>query len=671
MLKVSENQFKALEAVCDTFVRARTSSTDPEYWSLKASDLKVAEEILVIIGGLTATERKEFQQLLSLLENPLVGLVWGRSWGRFRQLNPAVQERVLRCWSGSRFNLFRKAFQSVKRLTTFLSYGSSEDGMNPSWKAMGYPGPLDLPPGPIPKIRPLTPQVDMEFSCDVVVVGSGAGGGVVAGMLAEAGQHVIVIEKGPFVSGKGWNQRETEMVRKTYDGQGALVTKDAGVTVLAGSCLGGGTAVNWTGSFPTPDYVLDEWDRDHGFSAASSQDYADGLATVMSAIHANPENSPHNPQNAALVRGSEQLGQDVGVIHRNVDGCRDADDCRACGYCGLGCRRGTKRSTTRTWLQRASAAGAQFLVNTEVSRVAIQRGVATGVIATTHNAAGQPIQLWVRAPRVVVAAGSVQTPALLLRSGLQHPHLGRNLFFHPTVAVSAFYGQPIEPWLGVMMSGVNKTGTRREGNFGYWIETPPLHTGMAGYALPWISPEQHKNDLLRVRNMASFIVLTRDRHGGQVTVDKQGRARIDYRLHDFDRGNMLAGIRSAWAIHVAAGAQEVIFPHNRRKILSTDRPQAETSAFLNEMPNWGWKPNQFSLFTAHQMGTCAMGGDAARHPVDPSGAWRGLKGLYVADGSLMPTCAGINPMISIMGLAHWVARGLLVSAPERQAAIRS
>ena len=155
--------------------------------------------------------------------------------------------------------------------------------------------------------------------------------------------------------------------------------------------------------------------------------------------------------------------------------------------------------------------------------------------------------------------------------------------------------------------------------------------------------------------MASFIVLTRDRFGGQVKVDKQGRAAVHYRLHEKDRVNMLAGIQAAWNLHQTAGAEEVVFPHNSRKTLLASQGKAEIDQFLSGMPGWGWKPNQFPLFTAHQMGTCAMGGDASRHPVDPSGAYRGVKGLYIADGSLMPTCAGINPMISIMGLAHWVA----------------
>jgi choline dehydrogenase-like flavoprotein len=663
MLKVSEGQFKALESACDAIVASFPSETDPEYWASKASDLNVASEILTVIGSLTAEEQKEFLQLLDLLEMRITGLIWAGKWTRFRDLPFEKQQKVLKKWLGSRFNLLRKAFQSIKRLSAFLHYGSSDDDGNPTWKALGYPGPLEsdsdrIEPGPLPNIRPLTPQMDMTLDCDVVVVGSGAGGGLIAGMLAEAGHQVLVVEKGPFVSGKGWNQRETEMIRKTYDQQGAFVTKDGGVTIFAGSCLGGGTSINWTGSFPTPDYVLDEWANEHGFTAANSPEYAAALQAAMDSISANTDNSPHNPQNQALWRGSEALGQKIGVIHRNVEGCKEADNGRACGFCGMGCRRGNKRGTLRTWLQRAADKEAQFLVDTTVTRVLKQGDQATGIEAVTRNAVGKPITITVRAKRVVVAAGSVQTPALLMRSGLSHPQLGRNLFFHPTVGVTGIYDEVMEPWYGVMMSAVNKEGIRTNGNFGYWIETPPLHTGVAALASPWISARQHKEDLLRAPHMASFIVLTRDKFGGRVTVDKQGQARVDYQVHAEDRSVMLQGMKAAWELHRAAGAREVVFPHSSHKTIDASVSEAEANRFISGMPGWGWSANQFNLFTAHQMGTCAMGGNPNRHPVDPSGAWRGMKGLYIADGSLMPTCAGINPMVSIMGLAHWIGQGM-------------
>lgn len=658
MLNVTPGQYAALEAACDALIPKLAAEDDhPAFWTSRPSDWQVASQLLDIIGNLTPGEQKEFRQLLALLESRLAGAIFAGKWARFRDLPADQQEKILRKWMGHRINLLRKAFQTLKKLSMFLHYGGSDAQGNPTWSALGYAGPPEIPAGPAPAIRPETLTQDTVLNCDVVIVGSGSGGGVIAGILAEAGQDVIVVEKGPFISGEGWTQREAEMIRQTYDQQGALLTQDGSALVFAGSCLGGGSSINWSGSFPTPDYVLEEWSRDHGFSDATSNSYAAGLQAAMTAIHANADHSPHNPQNAALKRGSEHLQQHIGVIHRNVQGCQ-ADICQSCGFCGMGCRRGTKQSVARTWLQRAAAAGARTLVDTTVQRVSQHLGAASGVEAWTRSPQGRRIGLRIRAKRVVVAAGSVQTPALLMRSGLHHPQLGRNLFFHPTVAVAGFYPEKIEAWYGPMMSAVNKEGIRLDGNYGYWVETPPLHPGTAALALPWLSGAQHKRDMLRIGHMASFIVLTRDKYGGQVRIDRQGNARVSYALHAYDRAHMWTGMQAAYEIHRAAGAQEVVFPHNSRKVLATDATTATQKEFLAGLPGWGWKSNQFALFTAHQMGTCALGGDPGRHPVAPDGAFRGLRGLYIADGSLMPTCAGINPMVSIMGLAYWVGKGM-------------
>ncbi|MBL0017157.1 MAG: hypothetical protein IPP17_12180 [Bacteroidetes bacterium] len=134
---------------------------------------------------------------------------------------------------------------------------------------------------------------------------------------------------------------------------------------------------------------------------------------------------------------------------------------------------------------------------------------------------------------------------------------------------------------------------------------------------------------------------------------------MDYRLADYDRNHMLTGMKKAFEIHRAAGANEITFPHATPRTYKVKTSKMSAEAWLGNMHTWGWKANQFALFTAHQMGTCAMGSDAARHPVDPSGQVRGFNGLYVADGSLMPTSAGINPMMSIMALADYVIRGML------------
>jgi choline dehydrogenase-like flavoprotein len=121
---------------------------------------------------------------------------------------------------------------------------------------------------------------------------------------------------------------------------------------------------------------------------------------------------------------------------------------------------------------------------------------------------------------------------------------------------------------------------------------------------------------------------------------------------------MLHGIQQAFKIHQAAGAEEVLFPHQSHARFKLRNAKVSPEPYLQGIRKWGWRPNQFALFTAHQMGTCAMGGDAKRHPFNPEGESRELKGLFIADGSALPTSAGVNPMLSIMALAGWVAKGM-------------
>ena len=169
-------------------------------------------------------------------------------------------------------------------------------------------------------------------------------------------------------------------------------------------------------------------------------------------------------------------------------------------------------------------------------------------------------------------------------------------------------------------------------------------------------------------HLGSFIVLTRDREGGRVTIDKNGAPLIDYVLSDFDRANMLEGVRAAAQIHAAAGAHTIYLPHGTLPILKVEDGRIVNSALLDQLPHLSWKPNQFGLYSAHQMSTCRMGGDAATHPLKLNGETVEVQNLFVADGSAFPACSGVNPMLTIMALAHFTAQGMKASrAVEAQA----
>ncbi|MDX1530605.1 MAG: GMC family oxidoreductase N-terminal domain-containing protein, partial [Rhodothermales bacterium] len=564
-MPLTPDHLEALRLVCDTFAPALERPDDPHgLWARPASALGVHEQLAAHVAALGSQDERELAQLLDLLNRRVLGLTWGGPLKPIAALTPVQRERMLQRWSRSPVPLLRQAFGTLRKLTGFFFYGLAEpDRPNPNWPAIGYPGPLDPPEAPAePALRPLVPDADSTLTCDTVVVGSGAGGGVVAGELAAAGEDVIVVEKGPYVPRSAFDGLEGRAMERMYERRGSLVTADGAVNVLAGSCLGGGTTINWAGSFRTPDYVLRQWAEEHAAPHFQSAAFARGFAVLEEALDIGTDRGAHNPQNRALRDGCRALGHAVEPIPRNTRRPETEAEWRSLGFSPFGDRLGLKQGVAQTYLARAAAHGARLLADTEVERVRIGSGRAAGVDAVWRGADGRTHRVTIRARRVVVAAGSIHTPALLLRSGVEHPHLGRHLYFHPTVAVAARYPEPMEPWYGPMMSAVSNAFTKLDGTYGAKLETPPTHAGILGLALPWASGEAHKAAMLGARHTGSFIVLTRDRDGGRVTVRKGGRPVLRYRLSAFDRRHLLRGMQEAARIHLAAGAERLFFPHN-------------------------------------------------------------------------------------------------------------
>ncbi|TDN36170.1 FAD-dependent oxidoreductase [Hymenobacter sp. UV11] len=662
MFALTPARAATLRTLADTFIPA---SAGPVALP-PGSALIDLDKLAAAIQAQPLGAQTEFGQLLDLLAKPLAGLTWWGPLKPFEALTPAQRERLLQSWAGSRLAPLRKGFHALRKLCTFLYYGDAPaSGPNPAWAALGYPGPTPPPDGNPPgaterPLTPLAPLADTTYTCDVLVIGSGAGGGVVAGELAQAGHDMLVLEAGPYLHGADFTQREADMMGRLYDARGALSTRDGSIGILAGACLGGGTTVNWAGAFRTPDYVLEEWAREHDAPQFISPEFTKSLDAVALTLGVNTAYPRHNGQNQALRDGSARLGQETHLIPRNERGLTDSDlHFQGLGYSSLGDAHGIKQGTLNTYLRTAAAHGARLLPDTRVERITIVGGRATGAEAVHTTAEGRQVRILVRTERVVVAGGAIQTPTLLLRSGLRHPHLGRHLHLHPTVPVAAHYPWPMHSWHGPSMSVVNDTFTRLGGtNFGAKLETPPTHPGLMAMVLPWRSGAQHRELLQAADHLGSFIVLTRDRDGGRVRVDKQGAPLIDYQLSKFDKQSLLTGIRAAVDIHVAAGAHTVYLPHGTLPVLRAHEGVVQNPELLAALPRLPWQPNRYGLYSAHQMSTCRLGGQARTHPLRPSGETVEVQGLYVADGSAFPACSGVNPMLTIMALAHYTAQGL-------------
>lgn len=663
----TEAQRVTLRALADTFIPPMDGPAEhAAYWQRRGSEGVDLDKIGEVLDEQPAGAQAEFMKLLDLLDTVTLGLTWFGPLRPFSYLQPAQREKMLQSWSQSNLPQLRKGFHALRKLFVFLYYGSSSaEAGNPVWDSIGYAGPLpadDVVDTDKP-IRTLRPTEDIIYDCEVLVIGSGAGGGVVAGELAAAGHDVLVLEKGPYCHGCDFTQREVDMLGKLYDGKGALSTQDGGISLLAGSCLGGGTTVNWAGAFRTPDYILQEWAREHMAPHFTSPDFQKSVDAVSKALSVNTDYPRHNGQNQALWDGSTKMGQHVKLIPRNEKGLTDSEaHFRGLGYSTMGDAYGIKQGTLNTYLLQAFEHGARLLADTRVERVTIANGRATGAVAVHTTASGQEVRVTVRARRVVVAGGAIQTPALLLRSGLKHPHLGRHLNLHPTVVVSALYEQAMNPWFGPSMSVVNDSFTKLSGtNYGAKLETPPAHAGLMSMVLPWLSGAQHKKLMQQAAHMGSFIVLTRDRDGGRVNIDKHGHVVVDYALSEYDRAHMLAGVRGAAEIHAAAGAHTIFLPHGTLPTLHAKQGHIQNPKVLEQLPHLSWRPNQYGLYSAHQMSSCRMGGDSFTHPVSPTGETYEVRNLFVADASAFPACSGVNPMLTTMALAHFTAQHLKTS----------
>ncbi|HRI26880.1 MAG TPA: FAD-dependent oxidoreductase [Chitinophagales bacterium] len=665
-LSVTTKQYHALCAVCNVFVppvNQPNGNDDTSFWQLKASDTQVPHHILELVAQLPPAEQSEIKQLLTLLASPLFGLTCFKGLKSINAMPFKQRETALQSWSGSRFVTLRKAFNALRKLTTFIHYGISHIGHdNPNWKHLKYPGPISAPPQLPKPMQPFFPPNDLQLTADVVVIGSGAGGGLAAGMLAQAGYEVIVLEKGDYLSPSDLNQREVEMIQRTFEQKGALTTADGGVSVFAGSCLGGGTTVNWTAAIPTPDYILQEWATQHQLPHLLTTHYQHSMKAVMEAAGVTQSESNHNIQNRYLWRGSEMLGNTPKVVPRNVSGCNATNEGKSCGYCCLGgCQANNKNSTLKTWLQQAYQHGAKIMTHATAQKIKVKKGKVIGVEAIQHHPSGRTHSISIKAPLVVLAAGALHTPALLLKSGIRHPHIGQHLYLHPTVLVSGYYPQVVNPWFGAMISSINDTDAHLEGHFGARIETPPIHPGLWAMAAPWHSAIQHKSYMLKIAHSANLIVLTRDKFGGSVQLNSKGFPVLSYPVHHLTVKHLLVGIEKAARILLATGAEEVTFPHHVFRHVTHNTTETALKKFFAQMPEWGWKSGQFSLFSAHQMGTCRMGADAKTHPLNPQGEVNGVKGLFVADASALPAASGVNPMMSIMALSHYTIKQLIAS----------
>jgi choline dehydrogenase-like flavoprotein len=671
---LSARQRAVVDAVADTFA--------PE-----DADREATRGLVVAaLERLAPHRRAKLALALNLLASPLAGLILAGRFTPVDRLDRAGRERAMLRLAGMK--PLRPAFDALSRLSLFAAYTvADERGRSAVWDRLGYPGPrADVPANGANFPVTATPPAGTRIDADAVVVGSGAGGGVAAALLAQAGLRVVVLEAGPPFEPVAARQREAESFGQLYLEAGLCASDDLGVSLLAGACVGGGTAVNWSTSLRLPPERAAQWGELLGrpeFTAELADAY-DAVETRLGVTVA----TAHNRNNGVIVAGCAKLGWNVRAIPRNAECSGDG-----CGYCGFGCAYGTKRSTAATYLRDALDAGARVFAHARVVRVRTEpavRGAGAADAADAARAAdaadaayavvrgvdavvedpsggGEPRELFVDAPLVVVAAGTLRTPGILARSGVTSPHLGKHLHLHPVSAISAQFAEPVEPWLGPMQTALCD-------RFDTVIEAAPTHPGIMAMGLAWSGRDAHADTMSDARYRATLIAIARDRGEGTVSLD--GRDDVAYRIAPDDALRLAEGLAGAARIALAAGATRVSTLYRDRYELTAEEATPKAlDAFEAELRRRAERRVPLSLFSAHQMGTARMGATAGdgsagaeqAHAgqagvIDPDGRVYGVDGLLVADASAFPTASGVNPMLTVMALAHRATSALLARA---------
>ena len=501
---------------------------------------------------------------------------------------------------------------------------------------------------------------DRSFEADIAIVGTGAGGGTAAEILSGAGLSVVMIEEGPLATSSDFHMRESEAYPQLYQESASRKTKDKAINILQGRCVGGGTTVNWTSSFRTPEATLDYWRSAFGLEGFGVADLAPWFERMERRVNVTPWTVAPNENNDALRRGAQALGFGFGTIRRNVKSCWNI------GYCGMGCPTNAKQSMLVTTIPAALARGATLLTRTRAWKFERANGrdgqisalECIGLDARGTDATSRRIT--VRAKTFIAAGGAIGTPALLLRSEVPDPHslVGKRTFLHPTIVSAALMPGRIDGFAGAPQTIYSDhfLDVAPGGPIGYKLEAPPIHPVLAAITLPG-QGDAHARWMRELAHMQVVIALLRDGFhadspGGSVALRDDGTPLLDYPLNDY----FWDGARRAFAtmaeIQFASGATTVMPVHASGASFSRWIDAREGIAAL------ALAPLVAPVVSAHVMGGCPIGPDMRRAAVDPTGRYHHLDNLYVLDGSLFPTSVGANPQLSIYAITAKLASGL-------------
>ncbi len=501
---------------------------------------------------------------------------------------------------------------------------------------------------------------DLTVTCDVCIIGSGSGGGWLAHELAAKGLHVILLEEGRYRTRRDFDLTEKTAFPTLYQELGNRATDDLSIQILQGRGVGGGTVVNWCSSFRTPKRILDLWRDRHGLTSLTEEALGPHWDAIEKRLHIEewPQDRM-NANNKVLWDGLGKLGYGRGLIKRNVHNCANL------GYCGMGCPIDAKQSLLVTVIPDAVEKGLTVYANASARRLEMQGTKVVAVHAEvldpqSDRANGR--KLTVKAKSTAVCCGAINSPGLLLRSGLDGNGLvGKRTYLHPVVVMGGLFDEPVEAFSGAPQSVYSHHFIDRgAGKLGFFLEVPPIHPLLASTVFTGFGA-QHQLFAAKLAHWNACIAITvdgllEDDDGGTVGLRDAGysRLKIQYPLKPYHWEAFRFACREMAKIQFAAGARMVMSLHADPVLLKSEKD-------LDKLDAAPWEPLRVRVATAHQMGGCAMGADPARSVVDPTLRYRGLDNLFVVDGSVLPTALGVNPQLTIFGIARWGAQHVAAS----------
>lgn len=504
-------------------------------------------------------------------------------------------------------------------------------------------------------------SADHYAEYDVVIIGSGAGGGISAEMFSQAGLKVAIVEKGPYHDKSDFSMEEGKAYVSLYQDVASKKTKDKAINIFQGRCVGGGTTVNWTASFRTPEKTLTHWQQKFAVKNCSTNDLKPYFEKVERRL--NIDRWPiNNRNNDLLLIGAKNLGWHATQLNRNVKGCANL------GYCGMGCPIDAKQSMLVSTLPSAMKNGAVLYSELEAWKLIGDGRKIDALEAKVLDEdliSHKKIKVQLKAKTFIIASGAIASPGLMLRSNFKDPHetIGKRTFLHPVVLSAGIYDQPINAYKGAPQSSYSDEFLWRDGvisnKLGYKMEVPPLHPVIVAITFKSFGLN-HRDMMAKFANTHVLLALLRDgfnddEQGGTVSLDKYQQPVLDYPITETLKKSALHALSSMAKMQFSSGAKQVISLHEKGQLMSNEKDlQKHLKATFSKA----------QFVSAHQMGGCAMGEDKTKTVVDSNGKFHYLDNVYVFDGSVFPTSVGVNPQESIYGLTMKQAENLIIKLQQ-------